>query len=60
MTTPNKCEYCDKRGLPLLLVRRGVAAANTGAPLASQLPIALPAGAAHNTRRQIRTRYQNV
>lgn len=60
MTTPNKCEYCDKRGLPLLLVRRGVAAANTGAPLASQLPIALPAGAAHYTRRLIRTGYLNV
>ena len=60
MTTTKKCEFCDKRGLPLLLVRDGVASAGAGAPVAAQLPIELSASAAHYTTRLVRTGYLNV
>jgi len=60
MSSTNKCEYCDKRGLPLLLVRDGVAPAGAGAPLAAELPIKLPASAAHYTTRLLRSGYLNV
>jgi hypothetical protein len=54
------CEFCDKRGLPLLLVRDGVAPAAAGAPLAQDLSIALAANAAHYTKRLLRSGYVNV
>lgn len=58
--TTKKCEFCDKRGLPLLLVRDAVAPANEGAPLAPALPLDLPSHAAHYTKRLLRTGYLNV
>ncbi len=60
MTTPTKCEFCDKRGLPLLLVRDAVAPAGAGAPLAPSLPIELAPTAAHYTKRLLRSGYVNV
>lgn len=60
MTTPNKCEFCDKRGLPILLVRDAVAPAGAGAPLAPSLPIELSPRAAHYTKRLLRSGYVNV
>lgn len=60
MTSTKKCEFCDKRGLPLLLVRDGVAAAGAGAPRGADLPIDLAASAAHYTKRLIRSGYVNV
>lgn len=60
MTSTNKCEFCDKRGLPLLLVRDAIAPAGAGAPLAEQLPIPLDPRAAHYTKRILRTGYVNV
>lgn len=60
MTTPTKCEFCDKRGLPILLVRDAVASAGAGAPLAPGLPIELSPGAAHYTKRLLRSGYVNV
>lgn len=32
MLASKKCEFCDKRGLPLLLVRDAVVPARSGAP----------------------------
>jgi hypothetical protein len=60
MTTTTKCEFCDKRGLPLLLVRDAVAPSKSGAPVAPSLPIELAASAAHYTKRLIRKGYVNV
>lgn len=60
MTTSTKCEFCDKRGLPLLLVRDAVAPAGAGAPLAPSLPIELAPTAAHYTKRLLRSGYVNV
>lgn len=62
MTTPTtpKCEYCDKRGLPLLLVRDGVAPVGAGAPLDADPEIRLSILAAHYSKRLIRTGYVNV
>jgi acid stress-induced BolA-like protein IbaG/YrbA len=60
MTPTTKCEFCDKRGLPLLLVRDGVAPAGAGAPLAQDLAIELAASAAHYTKRLLRSGYVNV
>ena len=58
--TTRTCEYCDKRGLPLLLVRDGVAPAGGGAPLTNDPQIELALGAAHYTKRLLRTGYVNV
>jgi hypothetical protein len=52
-----KCEFCDKRGLPLLLVRDAVASNGTGAPRAPGLPIALSEKAAHYSKRLLRSGY---
>jgi hypothetical protein len=60
MNNAAKCEFCDKRGLPLLLVRDGVSPAGAGAPLASALSIELSAKAAHYTKRLLRSGYVNV
>lgn len=58
--TTKKCEFCDKRGLPLMLVRDAVVPADAGAPLGPQLPIEVPAHAAHYTKRLLRSGYVNV
>lgn len=60
MTSTTKCEFCDKRGLPILLVRDAVAPAGAGAPLAPHLPIELGTKAAHYTKRLLRSGYVNV
>ena len=60
MTTATKCEFCDKRGLPLLLVRDAVAPSKSGAPVAPSFSIELASSAAHYTKRLIRTGYVNV
>lgn len=60
MLAEKKCEFCDKRGLPILLVRDAVARANFGAPLAPRLPIDLPQCSAHYTKRLLRPGYLNV
>jgi hypothetical protein len=60
MTDPKKCEFCDKRGLPLLLVRDAVAAAGSGAPVSPALPIELASSAAYYTKRLLRSGYLNV
>lgn len=60
MTDPKKCEFCDKKGLPLLLVRDAIAAAGSSAPLSPALPIELGASAAYYTKRLLRSGYVNV
>lgn len=60
MTTSKKCEFCDKRGLPLLLVRDAVAPAKSGAPVVDGLAIDLPPTIAHYTKRLLRSGYVNV
>lgn len=60
MTFTKTCEFCDKRGLPLLLVRDAIAPADGGAPLAAALPIEIDATAAHYTKRLLRAGYVNV
>ena len=60
MTTPTKCDFCNKRGLPLLLVRDAVAPIGASAPLAPGLTIELPSSAAHYTKRLLRSGYVNV
>lgn len=60
MTTTTKCEFCDKRGLPLLLVRDAVATGDSGAPRAPNLPIELAPALAHYTKRILRSGYVNV
>jgi hypothetical protein len=56
-TPCTSCKFCDKRGLPLLLVRDAVAPHGAGAPLANDLPIELGASAAHYTKRLLRSGY---
>lgn len=60
MTAATKCEFCDKRGLPLLLIRDAIAPSKSGAPVAPSLPIELAASAAHYTKRLLRSGYVNV
>lgn len=60
MPAEKKCEFCDKRGLPILLVRDAVARANLDAPLAPSLPVELPEGIAQYTKRLLRPGYLNV
>lgn len=60
MTDTKKCEFCDKRGLPLLLVRHAVAPHGAGAPLGATLDIELPGGVAHYTKRVLRSGYVYV
>lgn len=60
MNSMKTCEFCDKRGLPLLLVRDAIAPAGSGAPLAPTLPIEIDAKAAHYTKRLLRSGYVNV
>jgi hypothetical protein len=60
MTDPKKCEYCDKRGVPIVPLRYAVAPAGAGAPKSEGPAIALPAAAAHYTRRLLRSGYLYV
>lgn len=60
MLASKKCEFCDKRGLPLLLVRDAVVPARAGAPETKGPPIALPSTTAHYTKRLLRSGYVNV
>ncbi|QOY95472.1 hypothetical protein IM543_06310 [Massilia sp. UMI-21] len=60
MNSTKTCEFCDKRGLPLLLVRHAVAPVDSGAPLASGLPIDIAPSVAHYTKRVLRSGYVNV
>jgi hypothetical protein len=60
MTETKKCEFCDKRGLPLLLVREAVTDAGKGAPLSNEAQIELASAAAHYTKRLVRSGYVNV
>jgi hypothetical protein len=60
MAAENKCEFCNKRGLPLLLVRDAVARADLDAPIAPTLQIQLPKTTAHYTKRLLRSGYVNV
>ena len=60
VSTEKKCEFCDKRGLPLLLVRDAIAPNDTSAPKSADGPIDLPAHAAHFTRRLLRAGFVNV
>ncbi|RNF32064.1 hypothetical protein NM04_03865 [Massilia aurea] len=60
MQAPKKCEFCDKRGLPLLLVRDAVAPSGSGVPAAKGLSIALPSTTAYYTKRLLRSGYVNV
>lgn len=55
-----KCEFCDKRGVPILPVRYAVAPAGTSLPHASGPSIPLPDSAAHYTRRLLRSGYLYV
>jgi len=60
MISATKCEFCDKRGLPLLLVRDAIAPSKSGAPETPSLPIKLASSAAHYTKRLLRSGYVNV
>lgn len=60
MQASKKCEFCDKRGLPLLLVRDAVAPSGSGVPAAKGPSIALPSTTAYYTKRLLRSGYVNV
>lgn len=55
-----KCEFCDKRGLPLLLVRDALVPVKTGAPVSSDKPFDVPEQIAYYTRRVLRNGFVNV
>ncbi|MFN4266969.1 MAG: T6SS effector BTH_I2691 family protein [Aquabacterium sp.] len=55
-----KCEFCDKRGVPILPIRYAVAPAGASLPRASGPSIPLPDGAAYYTRRLLRSGYLYV
>jgi hypothetical protein len=54
------CEYCDKRGVPLIPLRYGVARAGGRSPKAEGPTVPLPNDAAHYTRRLLRSGYLYV
>lgn len=60
MTTGKTCEYCDKRGIPILPLRYAVAEAGSGAPQAADSTVPLPAESAHYTCRLLRSGYLYV
>jgi hypothetical protein len=65
---PKTCEYCDKRGVPILPLRYAVASvgesagatASQSAPVTGAPSIGLPAGTAHYTHRVLRSGYLYV
>lgn len=59
-TITKPCDFCDKRGLPLLLVREAVAPKPGTAPISFEGPIPLGVGVAHYTKRILRTGYLYV
>lgn len=62
MTDKKTCEYCDKRGVPILPLRYAIAPSGGPAtPLVgAEHNIALPGDAAHYTTRLLRSGYLNV
>ena len=60
MTTEHKCEFCDKRGLPLLITRHAIALQGSHAPKADEPGIALEGKAAQYTLRLLRQGYLYV
>lgn len=60
MTDNRKCEFCDKRGLPILPLRYAIAPAGAGAPVVATVGIVPAARAAHYTRRLLRAGYLYV
>ena len=62
MTDKKKCEYCDKRGVPILPLRYAIApSGGLATPLVgAEHNIDLPAKAAHYTTRLLRAGYVNV
>ena len=60
MTNEKKCEFCDKRGVPILPLRYAIAPAGAGAPAVATVGIVPSATAAHYTRRLLRAGYLYV
>lgn len=61
MSDSPKCEYCDKRGVPIFPVRYAVVSSSAGAPQPSNKPaIELPAATAQYTLRTLRSGYLYV
>ena len=60
MNNDKKCDYCDKRGVPILPLRYAAVPAGTASPVATGPAVALPASAAQYTRRLLRSGYLNV
>jgi hypothetical protein len=58
--TAKKCEFCDKRGVPILPLRYAVAPVGATLPQAVGPSISLPSGAAFYTRRLLRSGYLYV
>ncbi|MGL6010400.1 MAG: T6SS effector BTH_I2691 family protein, partial [Shewanella oncorhynchi] len=59
-STPS-CEYCDKRGVPILPLRYAIALPKTGAPVVTNKPsIDIPEVAGQYTLRTLRSGYLNV
>jgi hypothetical protein len=61
MSNNPNCEYCDKRGVPILPLRYAIAFSNTGAPQVTNKPsIEITAAAGQYTLRTMRSGYLNV
>ena len=56
----DKCEFCDKRGLPLLLIRDALVPFDVAAPVSSDKPFGVPEKIAKYTRRVLRNGFVNV
>lgn len=54
------CDYCDKRGVPILPLRYAVAPPGAGFPMATGPEVSLDPQAAHYTRRLLRSGYLYV
>lgn len=60
MSNDQTCEYCDKRGVPILPLRYAVAPAGAPLPKATKVGVALPDSAGIYTRRLLRSGYLYV
>ena len=60
--TDKKCEYCDKRGVPIMPLRYAIARSGgaVSPSVGAEHNIELPASAAHYTTRLLRSGYLNV